>query len=204
MQGQRNAPRKRVPRAEREGLMLDAAERIFGEAGFTGASMDDIAQASGITKGLLYEYFGSKEALYAAFYERERGRLFDSIEAALEGVPHGLPRLRVVIDSYFAFLEQNRGKRWLIYSEVPQDTADALRLLNSESIARMLREGAPVPIDEAEIEMLAHALVGAGEQVGRWWLEQPQRLRGEVVERFEAMATALITDAIRRSEAGGG
>src|SRR5687768_5943465 len=157
--------------------MLDAAERIFGRVGFSGASMDDIARASGITKGLLYEYFGSKEALYVAFYERERGRLFDSIEAALEGVPQGLPRLRVVVDRYFAFLDENRGKRWLIYSEVAQDTADALRLLNSESLARMLREGVPGPIDEQDIEPLAHALVGAGEQVGRWWLEHPDRPR---------------------------
>src|SRR5687767_7344875 len=128
MQAHGRVPRKRVARAQREELMLEAAEQVFGRAGFSAASMEDIAAASGITKALLYEYFGSKEALYVAFYERVRGRLFDSLEEALVGVPRGLPRLRVVIETYFAFLEANRGKRWLIYNEVPQETADALRL----------------------------------------------------------------------------
>ena len=40
--------------------MLDAAEAVFGRRGFHGASMDEIARRSGITKALLYQYFGSK------------------------------------------------------------------------------------------------------------------------------------------------
>jgi AcrR family transcriptional regulator len=35
--------------------MRDAAPRVFGERGFTGASMDEIAHASGISKPLLYQ-----------------------------------------------------------------------------------------------------------------------------------------------------
>ena len=71
--------RRRLPRGEREERMLDAGERIFGARGFRSASMDEIAEASGITKALLYQYFGSKEGLYEACLERGRARLFEDL-----------------------------------------------------------------------------------------------------------------------------
>src|SRR4051795_8569960 len=125
--------RRRVPRAEREALMLDAAEDVFGRVGFAAASMDDIARGSGITKALVYEYFGSKERLYDACMERVRGRLFDSLEQALAALDDPRARLRTFIDTYFAFLAANQGKRWLLYGEISAGTADAMRLLNAEA-----------------------------------------------------------------------
>ena len=53
--------RKRMPRADRERLMLDVAEKMFANRGFHDASMDEVAAAAGITKPMLYNYFGSKE-----------------------------------------------------------------------------------------------------------------------------------------------
>src|SRR5688572_23231807 len=122
--------RKRVPRGEREQLMLDAAEQEFGRLGFVATSMDDIARASGVTKALLFRYFGSKEGLYDACMERVRGRLFDGLEETLAALPPGRPRLHAFIDAYFAFLEDHRGQHWLLYSEVSAGTANALRALN--------------------------------------------------------------------------
>ena len=189
------ATRRRVPRAEREALMLDAAEDVFGAAGFASAGMEDIARRSGITKALVYEYFGSKERLYDACMERVRGRLFDSLEEALAALDDPRAQLRTFIDTYFAFLAENRGKRWLLYGETSAGTADAMRVLNAGAIARML--GETTPLDDLGLEVLAHALVGAGEQVGRWWLEQPGDDSGEVADRFERLARALIIGALR-------
>ena len=62
--------RRRVPRAEREVAMLDAAGLAFADHGFHRASMDAIAAAAGISKPMLYAYFDSKEGLYAAYIER--------------------------------------------------------------------------------------------------------------------------------------
>ena len=191
--------RPRVPRGEREQLMLDAAEQEFGRLGFVGTSMDDIARASGVTKALLFRYFGTKDGLYDACMERVRGRLFDGIEERLAELPAGVPRLRAFIEVYFAFLDDHRDQRWLLYSEVSADTANALRLLNAEAVERMLRGGLPVELEQTDLEVLAHSMVGAGEQVGRWWLEHEEIPREEAVERFLAVARALTVDAIRRS-----
>ena len=46
--------------------ILDGARRVFLSAGFDGASMGEIAKAARVSKGTLYVYFDSKEALFEA------------------------------------------------------------------------------------------------------------------------------------------
>jgi len=60
------APRRRLPRAAREQQLLDVAEQVFAEQGYSAASMDDIAIRAGVTKPVLYSHFGSKEGLVVA------------------------------------------------------------------------------------------------------------------------------------------
>ena len=47
-----------------EARILEAAEAVFAEAGFTGASMQAIAEKAGLPKANLHYYFGTKESLY--------------------------------------------------------------------------------------------------------------------------------------------
>ena len=53
-------------RQSNEAQILVAAERIFAGAGFSGATMAAIAEASGLPKANLHYYFGSKQDLYRA------------------------------------------------------------------------------------------------------------------------------------------
>ncbi|NYS23514.1 TetR family transcriptional regulator C-terminal domain-containing protein [Rhodobacteraceae bacterium 2376] len=57
-------------REETERLILDAAEKVFAERGFGGATMQAIAGASGLPKANLHYYFTSKETLYRRVVER--------------------------------------------------------------------------------------------------------------------------------------
>ncbi len=59
------APRRDVS-LERKTQILDAALRVFARKGFHKARMDDIAKKAGLSKGLLYWYFESKDALILA------------------------------------------------------------------------------------------------------------------------------------------
>ncbi|HEX6387844.1 MAG TPA: TetR/AcrR family transcriptional regulator [Solirubrobacteraceae bacterium] len=191
--------RTRVARAVREELMLEAAEEVFGAAGYRGASMDAIAERSGITKAMLYQYFASKDALYDACTERMRSRLFDSLEERLHDVAGGAERMRLFIDTYFAFLAEHRGKPWLLYAEASVGTANAMRELNADAVVRMLREtlGARTPVDETDLELVAHALVGAGEQVGRWWLARDDVEQDDAAARFTQVAGAITATVLR-------
>ncbi len=173
--------KRRLPRAEREARMLDAAEAVFSAGGFGGASMEQIAAQSGITKALLYQYFGSKEGLYVACVERSRRVLFERLEAAAEAAPDPAARLRELTMIYLEDLIALRGKSVLLYGDAPVAAVDQMRARNAEAIARILRIDFPAAADDS-IAMAAHMIVGAGEQLGRWWTSHP-RVPAEAVQR---------------------
>src|SRR5213082_1462422 len=50
--------------------ILDAAERIFERRGVSRTSLQDIAEAAGVTRGAIYWHFDGKEALFTAMMER--------------------------------------------------------------------------------------------------------------------------------------
>src|SRR5213080_3115010 len=78
--------RRKVPRAVRERQMLEVAGRVFAARGFHDASMDEIAQGAGISKPMVYSYFGSKEGLYFAYIELAGQRLLERMAEAAAGV----------------------------------------------------------------------------------------------------------------------
>ena len=59
-------------------LLLDAAEEVFAEKGFTSATLDDIAHTAGYTKGAIYKHFTAKEDLFLAVSDRYWRRYFDN------------------------------------------------------------------------------------------------------------------------------
>jgi len=58
-------PKRPTTRTERRRHILDAARRVFGRQGFTNTPMIEVANAAGVGKGTLYEYFSSKEELFS-------------------------------------------------------------------------------------------------------------------------------------------
>lgn len=58
------------PRSPTPELILDAAERIFAEFGYEGASMRRIAETARITQALLHYHYQTKERLYESVFER--------------------------------------------------------------------------------------------------------------------------------------
>jgi AcrR family transcriptional regulator len=64
-------------------LLLDAAEEVFAEKGFTPASLDDIARTAGYTKGAIYKHFATKEDLFLAVSDRYWRRYFDHFTEVL-------------------------------------------------------------------------------------------------------------------------
>jgi AcrR family transcriptional regulator len=65
-------------------LLLDAAEEVFAERGFEGASLEDIAQRAGYTRGAIYKHFSSKADLFVAISTRFNSRFLTVFENAVE------------------------------------------------------------------------------------------------------------------------
>ncbi|MFD0330799.1 TetR/AcrR family transcriptional regulator [Streptacidiphilus monticola] len=107
---------KRMPRAQREQLMLDAAVSVFAKSGYHSASMDEIAEAGGVSKPMLYLYLGSKEELFAACLRREAGGLVAAFrDAAAPQLPPG-DQLFGGLVAFFRFVGERRDS-WALLNQ---------------------------------------------------------------------------------------
>ncbi|MEX0835643.1 MAG: TetR/AcrR family transcriptional regulator [Nitriliruptor sp.] len=79
--------RRDEQRERTKGELLDAAATIFAEQGFHGASVDQIAEAAGYTKGAVYSNFDSKEELFLQLLDRELDRTVEVLTELVERVP---------------------------------------------------------------------------------------------------------------------
>jgi AcrR family transcriptional regulator len=153
--------------------MVDAAERVFAERGYDAASMDDIAAECGVTKPMLYSYFGSKEGLFAACGvaagERFRAQLRE-LMADRSDPP--AERLWRAFRAIFARVAENRPTWSRLYppeGPAPGGPLGARAALNraamTELVSELLREAAAdagLGDDAlAQLDALAHGLVGA-------------------------------------------
>ncbi|MEQ4722998.1 TetR/AcrR family transcriptional regulator [Nonomuraea sp. B19D2] len=94
--------RTRKEQAEwRREQLLDAALGVFAHKGVDGASIKDLAEAAGVTPGLLYRYFDSKDALVEALL-RERGFL-PRLRELLTADHGGRPARQTLADLLAAF-----------------------------------------------------------------------------------------------------
>lgn len=73
-------------RAEKKALIMDAAIEIFAEKTFQGASISMIAQKAGISKGLLYNYFESKEVLLKEIIKNATSKVHEHFDPNHDGV----------------------------------------------------------------------------------------------------------------------
>lgn len=65
-------------------VLLDAAEEVFARRGFEGASLEEIAEAAGFTRGAIYKNFGGKEDLFLAVNHRFNERMLQGFLDALD------------------------------------------------------------------------------------------------------------------------
>jgi AcrR family transcriptional regulator len=82
---------------EKPRLILDAAVRVFAAQGFEATRVGDIAKEAGVAYGLVYHYFGSKDAVLEAVFREAWGRLLDAIASATKGEASAPERLELAI-----------------------------------------------------------------------------------------------------------
>lgn len=157
-----------MPRAEREDEMLEAAGHAFATHGFHEASMDAIAEAAGISKPMLYNYFGSKQGLYVAYVERSGRALLESMREAESRTAPAAQRLHAGILAFLTYAEEH-SPGWTILHRETLAQGGPLAAELSELRGRVAHMLTTLFNDEA----FAHAFAGAGESLATWWLAHP-------------------------------
>jgi AcrR family transcriptional regulator len=92
----------------RNAEILDAARKVFAKKGFSGASVEAIAQEAGIAKGTLYLYYGSKHEIYWAALRSGLVALCGELKQQIEAVDTVEDKLRSYIATKLFFFDQHR------------------------------------------------------------------------------------------------
>jgi AcrR family transcriptional regulator len=161
--------------------MLDAAERTFSAVGVHAASMDRIAREAGISKPMLYNYFGSKEGLYLASLSRAGGDLARRLRDAEP--PDGSVRDRLLagVTAFFGYVDEQRAAWSVLREELARQgepLGGELTTLRANIVALITELFVTTAADPGEeererLDAFAWAFVGAGESLADWWLDHP-------------------------------
>lgn len=171
--------RSRLPRAERELQILETARALFAERGFGAVTMDDVAARVGVTKPLLYAYFGNKDRLYIACMQPAGDAMLATVAEAVRATTGPADALRDGLHAFFAFVESDRDSWRVLFDETLPAGGEIAQRVGEyrDRLVGLIVDSrlATLPTrsrDRAapETEALAAALLGASEALARWWL----------------------------------
>ncbi|MFN2518350.1 MAG: TetR/AcrR family transcriptional regulator [Jatrophihabitantaceae bacterium] len=191
---------KGVPRAEREGQIVAVAIDEFAASGYAGASMALIARRAGISKPLIYQYFGSKDGLYLTCLHHVAGALLERLEVAQLQEDDSVASRVHTLQAIFEALEPQRSAWQLLYdttmpatgeiadaAHAYQDRTAELAASGSERFLRSRGQGSK--LDAAALSVawmgLVNALVG-------WWLGHPEESAEDMTQRCYRLIAAVL------------
>ena len=131
--------------------ILEAARKVFAQKGFSAATVDDIAAASGVAKGTLYLYYESKRDIYIAALKFGIEQMYSMVADKLSAVSAPEDKLRTLIAVKLAYFDDNRDFFKIYYSELgnlcihPGTIDNEFKMLYLESakvVESILKEGA--------------------------------------------------------------
>lgn len=146
-------------REKSKSKIMEHSLRLFAEKGYHGTSISDIAKAAGVSKGLAYNYFESKQELVESIFHQllEIGYQYEEL---MQQVDDPCERLQKMIEYTFDYMEENE-EFWRLYvsfalQPVIMDTAKNVTKEFSDRMIKMItglfkKIGIPKPKAEAYI-----------------------------------------------------
>ena len=166
--------RTRLSAGERRQQLLEVAGGLFADHGFHGLSMEQLADAAGVSKPVLYQHFPSKRELYLALMHDAIAEMESQIRKALEGTTDNRARVEGAISAYFDFVEDRRSRLIFgAYEAADPDVRDAVEEANrrtAAAVGQLIAEDAG--LDPGAAGLLATALRGLATEAARWWTDQ--------------------------------
>ncbi|MDX6602079.1 MAG: hypothetical protein QOF13_1281 [Solirubrobacterales bacterium] len=170
---------------------LLVAHGLFADRGYAAVTMDEVAAALGVTKPLLYNYFGNKEQLYIACMKRSGDALVKTILETVGDTSNPGDALNEGLRAFFAFLDADRAAWAVLFDEtLPHSGELADRVAEyrgrlTELVSESLLAQLPAKrraVARIEVEALSTALLGAAEALARWWLRTEATSASEAAE----------------------
>lgn len=172
---------RRLPADQRREALLEAAERVFADRGFDQARLEDIAQATGVTKAVVYRHFPSKEDLFVAVVADACARLDDAMASTLAEPVAPDVLLSRAVRVWFDYVASHEAAFTLASGRVPgaeaaTEAVDAVRdsiVARIASAFRVERTPPPAGISPEQwrpvVEGMIRTIVGGAEAIAYWW-----------------------------------
>lgn len=185
----------------RSAQLLDAAARLMERDGSQAVAMQAVAAEAGVSVGLIYRYFGSKQDLLLAVIVDVLETFATAVPAAIEGAGEDpVRRLAAAFRAYCEVIDSHRHAAVLTYreskslSEAGLARIKELEVQTSEPLRQVIRDGVAAGVLRAEdpdlvaydLLLLAHAWA-----LKHWYFE-----RSLTLEQYVARQTALVLSAL--------
>ena len=178
----------RLPAEQRRSQLLEVACDVFAARGFHATSMDDVAEAAGVTKPVLYQHFPSKRALYRELLEDVDRRLLDAVRAATINATSGRERVQEGFAAYFHFVTGHGSAFRLLFGASVRNDVEFAAIAEGaiEQIANLITGLIEIGPDHEHRRVLAHAVVGMAEATSRRLAESGGELDPDRLARWLA------------------
>lgn len=178
----------RLPAHQRRRQLLDVALEVFAANGFHRTSMDQVAEAAGVTKPVLYQHFGSKRRLYLELLEDVGQQLTEAIAKATATATTPHDQVRAGVRCYFDFVAGHRSGFTLLFGSGARrdDEFNDCVFRIEHGIAELVAPLIDVDISAEHRRLLANGLVGLAEGVSRHWVAGTIDLEPDVAARWVA------------------
>lgn len=197
-------PRHYLSQDERRTQLLELGLTLFGARSYEDISIEELAQQAGISKGLMYHYFGSKRAFYTEVVRLAAQRLLETVEPdpALTG-PENIER---GLTSYFAFVEEH-AEPYMALMHGGLGVDDLVHNILEEArqdIVIHILEGAGVPEPHlpqiAPLRLAIRSWIGGVEAAALHWMEQRDVPIPTIIDMLATSLMVQLAVTARRVE----
>lgn len=191
----------RLSAAERREQLLGVALRVFAQKGFHNSSMNDVADAAGVTKPVLYQHFDSKRALYIAALEAVGEQMIDAIRRATEDAASGREKTTAGMVAYFRWVMDDPDAFMLLFGSGTRRDEEfaAVSIRIEKTTAEMIAPLIAADLDAEQQRIIAHALIGMSEGASRHLIQRGEKFDPDSVgEQLATLAWAGLRSIGRR------
>jgi TetR/AcrR family fatty acid metabolism transcriptional regulator len=184
-------------------LILDAAVRVFARQGYEASRVGDIATEAGVAYGLVYHYFGSKEAVLEAVFREQWGRLLAAVALAEETGETAPEQLALVVKIVLRTWRDDPNLVRLLVREITRSPhiTDELDEISQafRSLQRMIARGQAEGTFRSDLDpqIAAWMLYGGLEEVLTGWVLGQLPDTAEAVAAAEREVTATLVGGLR-------
>lgn len=174
---------QRLDPETRRALLVEAAARVFEGRDPNEVGFEEVAAAGGVSRSLVYSYFGDRGGLIAAVYLHNLEAFDAQLVEMLDADQPGQVRLRGIIEQYLVFARDNRAA-WDLMAAAGAIAHPAIQTARRARIERIASMWADVPA----ARLIAQAMVGLIEAGAQDWISYRDREVDEAVEVIELLA----------------